>query len=247
MNKRQSQKNINKAINNLIKHANRQPWAYRKQQLYDDMYDEASHHLNISTDTLMKTLEQSAYIHIASAYLFELFATYQWDNEDNSLIGSYIQRQGWKETPYGKRYLQALDSSHIELWQIVSIKTGQFIDIRPAGTTQSPSRVYECSASEPLQYWDCVAARVIDIDKKNEFSSAILPFTLDQALATHSMLANVYHQTTSDLQNLPSGTPKWSNDKIKSMATIAVNEELPKFLFILWAKQVYLSLTQECC
>jgi len=58
--------------------------------------------LNISTDTLLSTLEPSAYIDITYAYLFELFSTYHWDNDDHNLIGAYLKHQGWKETPYDK-------------------------------------------------------------------------------------------------------------------------------------------------
>ncbi len=245
MSKKKLKKQINKSINYLIKYANRPLWDNRKQQLYDELYNKAAHHLNISTDTLLSTLEPSAYIDIAHAYLFELFSTYHWDEDNQSLIGAYLQHQGWKETPYGKRYLQAIDNSHIELWQIISISAGQSIDIRPAGTKQPPIRVYECSATEQLQDWEYIAARVVNIDTKKEFSSAILPFTLDQAVATHSMLTNVYDQTTDNLHQIRTETSQYSSTEIQSIATASVNSELPQFLFSLWIKQVYLALTQK--
>jgi hypothetical protein len=234
---RKRKKDISNAINHLIKHANRGEWIHRQQQFNLDMFTEAAEHVGVETDKFIQALEDSDYNSVVQGYLFELFATCYWDNEDKNLIENYLQCKGWKETAYGKRYLNALNESNVQLWEVVSVNVGQSVDIRPAGTSNTPMQVSEAEGSRQLQEWCFIAARPIILDKHYEFSSVILPFTLDQALATQLMLDNIYQDTINTLQGLP------FNGGIQTAATEKTNEKLSNYLFIYWTKHIYLSLT----
>ncbi len=247
MRNRKHQKEIDKAIANLIKYADRGVWEDRQKEYFNSMFSDVATRLNVATDELVQQLEGHGYMTMIFGYLFENFATCQWDNENYSMIGDYIKRRGWRESPYARRYLNALDDSENQLWEVVSVKAGQYVDVRPFGATDKPLRVYEKSGSQNLKRWDCIAARVMNFDGTNSFGGSILPFSPDQAQEIPLMLDRACNKSIKILQELRSeeASCQWSDDEIKAMAESEIEEQLPDLLFSLWASFAYLSITKS--
>ena len=246
MRNRKQQKDIDKAITNLIKYADQEVWGDRQKEFFNSMFSEVADRLNVAPDELIQQLEEHGYMTMIFGYLFENFATCQWNNENYSMIGDYIRRRGWREAPYARRYLNALDDSEVKLWEVVSVKAGHFVDIRLFGDADKPLRVYEKSGSQHLKRWDCIAARVITLDGKNGFGGSILPFSPDQAQEIPLMLNRACNENIKELQEIRSEDTscQWSDDEIKALAESEIEEQLPDLLFSLWASHAYLSVTK---
>lgn len=244
MSQRKQQKDINKAIFNLIKYGEQAPWSERQVQFFSEMLMESANEVDVTVDEFGQVLEDNGCMDMAFAYLFELFATAYWDNEDFCMIDDYIKRRGWREAPRAKRYLQALAKSEVKLLEITDVNSGHWVEVRPVGSISKALRVYECAGSENLKRWDCIAARVISLDDKYLFSGGLLPFSPYQAQEVPAFLEHACQSDIDILKELRADDTKcqWSDEDIEEMAKIEANKQLPDILFSFWACQIYLSI-----
>ena len=102
MNQRKQRKELEKAISNLLKYSEKAPWLDRQEYFFSERMIEAAVYAGTTEEALCEILEENDYMSIAFGYIFELFATCQWDNEDFSMVGDYLKRQAWRESPYAK-------------------------------------------------------------------------------------------------------------------------------------------------
>jgi hypothetical protein len=246
MKQRKQQKEINKAIANLMKYADKEPWADRQQYFYSERLMEAAAFVDVPVDEFGQTLADSGYMDMVHGYLFELFASCYWNNESFSMISDYVKRRGWRETPYGKRYLGALADSGVEFLEATTVNPGHWVEVRPVGTDNKPIRVYECSGSQSLKRWDCMAARVVSVDGKGMFSGGILPFTPSQSQEFTTFLDHAFDSAVELLNEAREEDPQcqWSNEEIEDMAKTDVDDQFPELLFQFWAFKTYLALEQ---
>ena len=246
MSQRKQQKEIDKAIANLMKYGEQAPWSERKEQFFSEMLMGAADRVDVPVDEFGQALEDSGYMGMVFGYLFELFASSYWDNDDFCMIENYIKRRGWREAPRAKRYLQALAKSEVKLWEITSVSPGHWVEIRPVGSTVKTLRVYEHAGSQGLKRWDCIAARVILLDGKYGFGGGILPFSPDQAQEVPILLERARQNVIDTLKDVRAEDTQcqWSDEDVEEMAKAEANEQLPDLLFSFWACQTYLAITK---
>jgi hypothetical protein len=244
MNPRKQQKEIDKAIANLIKYGDNEPWADRQQYFFPERLKEAADSIDVPVDEFGQTLADSGYMDMIHGYLFELFASCHWDNEDFSMTSDYVERRGWREAPYGKRYLGALADSIVELLEATTVNQGHWVEVRPVGTTIKPIRVYERAGSKNLKRWDCMAARVLTVDGKSMFGGGILLFSPSQAQQFSNFL-NLEHYSVVELLNearKEDSQCQWSDEEVGDMAASEVDAQLPELLFTFWVCETYQAL-----
>jgi hypothetical protein len=246
MHNRKQQKEIDKAISNLMKYSEQDNnWGNKHEQFFNSMLLNVASYLDITPDEVVIQFEDIGYMIMIFEYIFELFITSQCDDEEFTMIEDYIKRRGWREPPYAKRYLSGLNESKIKLWEIVSVKPGDFVDVRPFGTTDKPLCVYEQSGSQNLKRWDCLAARVVTLDSKKGFSGTILPFSPEEAEEVSLMLEQVYSKTTKTLEQtcLEDDSCNWSEAQIIEVSIEEIEEKLPYYLFDIWVTNTYRAIT----
>lgn len=245
MNKRKQQKDIDKAIANLIKYSDSGVWEARQAQFFDEVLSGVAESLEVPADKFYETLEDHGYMETGFVYLFELFASTLWDNEEDSMISNYIKRRGWRETPYAKRYLSALDDSEVQLWEIVDVNAGYWVNVRPVGSTSKTMRIDERLGSQSLEERDCIAARVISLDDKYRFGGGILLFSKEQAQEIPTLLSQAQEHVIKSLKqlSLEKQDCQWSDEDILAIAEDQMQEKLPELLFVFWASQTYVALT----
>lgn len=246
MSQRNPRKDIDKAIANLIKYSARAPWSERQRELFGGLFDTVADELDISTEELVQTLEPHSLMDMVFGYCFEQLATSCWDGEDFSMIDDFLKRRGWHEAPYGRRYLTALNSSEIKLWEVIAVKPGHHVDLRPFGTDAGPQRVYEKAGTVGLKRWDCLAARVLIVDGRPGFSGSVLPFKPEQAQEIVLRLEDAREQSRMTLQESRDHEPDcaWSEEEIQALVEEDVNDQWPDLLIQLWMSDAYLSITR---
>lgn len=246
MSRRKQQKEIDKAIRNLMKFVEQQPtWRERLDELYDSMIEQSAADLKIEKGELIGELGEAGMLHMVEGYLFEEFATTHWDGEERSFIDEYLKRRGWRETPAGRRYLQAMSRSDIQLWEITRIEPGEHVDIRPYGTEDPAIRVIEKSATQSLHQWDCIAARVIKMDNRFLFTGGILPLPPTEASKVETVIHNAQTKTEKRLRALVKDNELEMDieEVIQESRETALNQ-LPDILFRVWAAHVYRAITR---
>lgn len=127
MNELKHQKSVDKAISNLMKYAKKAPWAEREAQFFSEILRDTAALAGVPVSELGQKLDNYYYMGEAFGYLFELFATSHWDNEDVCMIEDYVKRRGWREPPHAKRYLTALAKSEVRLWEVVTVNVGRWV------------------------------------------------------------------------------------------------------------------------
>ena len=250
MNERKQQKyrkEIDKAVANIMKYGEKEPWAERQGQYFSDMLMNVADRFGVPVNEFGQTLEDHGYMSMVFGYLFELFATSCWDDEEVCMIEEYVKRRGWREAPHGKRYLNAMAKSEASLWEIINVKAGHWVELRPFNTTIDAIRVYERSGSEKLRRWDCVAARVVLLDGKYGFTGGILPFSPDQTREAFVFIEHTRTQAVSALKQIriEDADCNWSDEEIEQLASAESDDQFPELLYSSWASQTYIALTQS--
>jgi hypothetical protein len=178
--------------------------------------------------------------HMAFGFVFEEYATTWWDNEEASLVETYLKHRGWREGSAGRRYLQALGDSELEFWEITAVKSGAYVDIRKYGSKEKSIRVKEKAATESLAQWDGLAARVLPTGSGNIFSGALLPFSPELAERVQAILAGVPESTRQMMQELVDGGEIDAMPENMAALTLeTLSAELPRITFLLWAADTY--------
>lgn len=241
MSERKIRREIDKAIRHLIDYDGPSgEWAGRQEALEEEFLAPVADQLNLGLEEAYAYFFDGPFGHMAFGFLFEEYATVRWDNEEQSLTEAYVKHRGWREGTAGRRYLQALGDSELTLWEITSVQPGVHVDIREYGSKDKPVRVKEKAATENLQQWDCLAARVLPLGKGHIFSGALLPFSPNVAARMHRVLAEVPVTTRRMMQELVDrGEIDKLPDDMDDLLREAVADELPRVVFRFWAVDVY--------
>ncbi|HEB85815.1 MAG TPA: hypothetical protein ENI68_02210 [Gammaproteobacteria bacterium] len=147
-------------------------------------------------------------------------------------VDDYLKRRGWRESVRGRRYLSALRSSVLSLYEVVDVVPGQHCDVQDLVRGGRPLRVFEKAGTEQMVKWDRIAARVIYEQGKHGFSGGILPLspeaaqgllrvlnasreglqaTLDAVLADEQIMAEASSPLAIDDLHLREACPTFSN------------------------------------
>ena len=241
MSERKNRREMDKAIRHLIEYEGpNNEWAGRLDGLEDEFLSPVADKLDLSLDEASDYFFDGPFGHMAFGFVFEEYATAQWDNDEQTLIDAYMKHRGWREGAAGRRYLQALGASELKFWEITAVKPGAYVDIREYGSKKKPIRVKEKAATESLQQWDGLAARVLPMGNGNMFSGALLPFSPEVAGRVNAVLAAVPDNTRQMMQELvDSGEIDALPDNMDVLTLETLYAELPRLTFQFWAVDTY--------
>ena len=241
MSERKNRRETDKAIRHLIEYEGpNSEWAGRLDELEDEFLAPVADKLDLSLDEASDYFFDGPFEHMAFGFVFEEYATVRWDNEEQTVIEAYLKHRGWREGSAGRRYLQALGESELKFWEITAVKAGAYVDIREFGSSEKSIRVKEKAATETLQQWEGLAARVLSMGKGNIFSGALLPFSPEIAVRVHSVLAAVPDNTRQMMQELlDRGEIEKLPDNMDALTLETLNSELPRITFLFWAVDTY--------
>ena len=166
-----------KAIMNLLEWSEREEWASYSQEVYafhvepfcDGPSDDPF--AGINGDSLA----------MLNVFIMEDFFSTWFGDEERNVIDDFLKRRGWRETPAARRYLEALRDSMPSIYEVVDVVPGQSVAVRDLIRDGAAVTVAEVSGSEVMALWDCMAARVVEVDRTHHFTGAILHFRREVA------------------------------------------------------------------
>ncbi len=106
------------------------------------------------------------------------------DLEDDNLttvIDDYLARRGYRESATAKHYLEALRDTPVSVFEVTDVNPGRNITVRDLLMGGEPVVVNEKSGSKGLKIWDCVAARLVEVNGRPMFTGSLLPLTRGMA------------------------------------------------------------------
>jgi hypothetical protein len=110
---------------------------------------------------------------------FEDFLTRRFEPDGRNPVEAYLQRRGWKESAAARRYMTALQSSVMSLYEVSEITPGQSLRARDLIRGGEPVLVSERSATQTLKPWDRIAARIVPQGDRSILAGGLLAFTLE--------------------------------------------------------------------
>jgi len=243
MSERKARREIDKAIRHLMDYTGPDDeWATRLDTLMDQFLTPVADALELDLDAVSDYFLDGPFGHMVFGFLFEEYATVQWDKDDVSLIDAYLKHRGWREGPAGRRYLHALGASELQYWEITAVKPGAWVELRPYGTRGPSKRVKEVAASDYLHQWDGLVARVLPTGSGYTFSGAMLPFRPEVAGRLHAVLDGLPDNARQLLQELVDrGELDALPADVETLGATMAATELPQIAFRLWAVDTYVT------
>lgn len=237
MSNRKQHREIDKAIQHLMQfQVEQEPWPHLMDDFLTEMFTPLANRYDFSVADAESRIMTGDYSFMAYGYIFEEFATVAWDGARHNMIEEYLQHRGWREGAHGRRYLRALGSSELKLWEIVAVKPGVSVDIRRYGSDAKPIKVKEQAASESLRTWDCIAARVLRVDGHPMFAGGMLNFAPPEAQVIERALSRagedlrellIDAQKAGELENLP--------DDLEMSIEAEMRDRFAEVAFTVWA------------
>jgi hypothetical protein len=96
-------------------------------------------------------------------------------DDGRNVVDDYLKRRGWKESVPNKRYMTALRSSVMSLYEVSDIVRDQSFLARDMLRGGEPVRVSEKLGTRSLKSWDWLAARIVKIGTRTEMAGGTLP------------------------------------------------------------------------
>ncbi|CUK20718.1 hypothetical protein RUE5091_04550 [Ruegeria denitrificans] len=95
---------------------------------------------------------------------------------NENAVDAYLKRHGSKESTQTRAYIEGLRYAPVSLYEVSKIVAGKSMVLRDLLSDTKPVTVREHSATQMLQQWDRIAARVVPHGDHNVISGALLPF-----------------------------------------------------------------------
>lgn len=240
-------KNVEQSIRNLLHYvSSHEKWYDAYQREFDFMLSHILEDLKIEQEDFVDVMQETPYWGIIFGYTFEAFATQRSDNTGLTLIDDYLRRHGRDETLSGRHYLHAMKNSQVRFWEVTDVVPTKYVDVRPYGTRQETVRVAEYYASQSLCRWDCVAARLINLNQTCLFSGAILPIPLEKAMMFYKDPTYVtLNMKKAMISAYKDGVIKHLPEDLDQAVKQKVNDVMPLMAFRTWALNRYDACTQS--
>ncbi|MCX7360327.1 MAG: hypothetical protein NTV97_00295 [Alphaproteobacteria bacterium] len=95
--------------------------------------------------------------------------------DGRNVVDDYLKRRGWKESVPNKRYMTALRSSVMSLYEVSDIVRDQSFLARDLLRGGEPIRVSEKLGTRSLRPWDWIALRLVKMGARTEMAGGFLP------------------------------------------------------------------------
>lgn len=177
-----------KSLTGLMKWLSRDEWQGAFTELMDLHVGRARANADLSVEGLTDLLGDNQ-ISVLWGCVFEDFLARDLDGGRN-IVDDYLKRRGWKESATNKRYITALRTSVMSLYEISDIVRDESFVARDLIRGGEPVRVAERSGTRYLKPWDWMAARIVQMGPRNEMAGGVLTFDLDTG---QELLATLRH------------------------------------------------------
>ncbi|AOV17009.1 hypothetical protein BJI67_08005 [Acidihalobacter aeolianus] len=172
---KQPKNSIATVASRLMKFAERPPWAQSLRGHWHAYIALAAELLDWEPEDVADELDALGLQGIAFGMIFEAFATHR-DKISCSFLADYLKRVGWRESAPARQYIQTLRDSTLGLYEILEVHRDKGFLLRDLlDSDAEPQFVDERSATHHLARWDIVAARVLPVLKRRQFSGGLLP------------------------------------------------------------------------
>ena len=191
---------VGRTVDNLLKWAGREEWGARHREVLHEHLHGPCKRFGLTLDALVRELSDHDYLLPAFGLVFEDLATRRFPPAGANLIDDYLRRRGTRESPSGRRYLEALRDSRQGLYEVVDVSPGQSVDVRDLAWGGESVRVTEPVASRQLERSERVAARILRVDDQHLFAGATVPFpgeTADTLLRIIERTRNSLRETAA--------------------------------------------------
>ena len=239
-------KNIEQSIRNLLHYvSSHEKWHDAYHREFDFMLSHVLEELTIEQETFVEVMQETPYWGVIFGYTFEVFATCPSDETGLTLIDDYLRCHGRHETLSGRQYLQVMKDSQVRFWEVTEVVPEKYVDIRPYGTQQKTIRVAEHEASQGLCRWDCIAARLLNLNQIYLFSGAVLPIPLEKAMMFYKDPEYVtLNMKKAMLAAYQDGVIEELPEDINQAVQEKLDDVMPLMAFRTWALNRYDACTQ---
>jgi hypothetical protein len=187
-------------LSGLMKWLGREQWREPFNELMEQHLGPACAARGIAGEELAEAVgEQGAAV--LWGCIFEDFLASELDDGSN-IIDDYLKRRGWKESALNKRYLTALRSSVMSLYEVSDIVRGQSLLARDLLRGGEPVRIGEKSGTRTLKQWDRLAARIVTVGERFEMAGGALRFSYEASEVIRDNFVKLRKEMRSELREL---------------------------------------------
>lgn len=223
-----------RAVGNLIKWIHSQSdWDAVLDAILDEHTAFACEALDMDREALFEDMGPEFAMNVFGCALEDLVSR-RYEDSPDTVVDEFLKRRGWRETPPGKRYLEALRDSAISLYEVVEVKRGQHVDVRDLIRNGDTIRVSERAGSRQLVQWDHLAARVLPHLGEHIFSGVLLPLSSERADDLRQLIVGALDEACAKL----------GIDRGEANADTAVLRDLAPIITTAWLSNVVQRLTQ---
>jgi len=163
-----------KAMDKLRKWARRDEWKEHFDQTFALHFGVTCEALEIEVKDLVAALDDHSRAMLEGSAL-EDFATFELDDGRN-VIDDYLARRGRNVAAPVRRWLRALRSSRVSLWEVVALDPGRTMTLKDLLAGGEPVVVDERAGSKSAVLWDRLMVRVVPLGDTYHLTGAVLVF-----------------------------------------------------------------------
>ena len=153
------------SLSGLIKWLGREEWRGSFEEVLNQHLGPACETAGIEFDEIAEILGDHQFM-MLWACAFEDFLTRDCEPDGRNIVDDYLKRRGWKEPVANRRYMAALRTSAMSLYEVSDIIAGQSFLARDLVRGGEPIRISERTATKSLTTWDRIGARVVELNGK---------------------------------------------------------------------------------
>lgn len=214
-------------LNGLIKFLSRDDWSVQFDEVMGDHFWPVMDEFGLDQQELGEVLGDH-WVMTLWGCAFEDFLTLSFEPDGMTFVDLYLKRRGFKETARSKAYMKALSTSVMSLYEVSDILPGQSFMARDLIRGGDPVLVQEATATQTLNQWERIAARIVGIGGSHLIAGGLLPFSME---ASQALLEGL-----KELSNKPRSRKKLSleDDTLRIAAPLFTHawlfDVLPKML-----------------
>jgi len=189
------------SLSGLLKWLEREEWRGAFEEVLHQHMGPACETAGIEFDEIAGVLGDHHFM-MLWACAFEDFLTRDSEPGRRNIVDDYLKRRGWKEPVANRRYLTALRTSTMSLYEVSEIVVGQSFLARDLLRGGEPLPISERTATKSLTTWDRIGARVIELNGKTMIAGGVLPFTHEASEEVIRALARTKKKMRPELKKL---------------------------------------------
>ena len=180
-------------LSGLIKFIGRTEWGGAFAERSEDHVGQVCEALDVAAEDLDELLGDVLSSTLRGCVLEDL-VTVEYE-DDGNVVDAYLKRRGYAESGGTKRYLQALRSSVMSLYEVSDVVPGKSFLARDLIRGGEPVQVLEVSGTRTLKAWDRLGARLLRLGSEWRMAGGILLFDRETSEHLIEVLEEMFEGT----------------------------------------------------